>query len=320
MARRRLILLLLLLAAAATTWALLRGRAGSAPITQVVLEHNREVIARRRAALHAGGVYAVDSGWTPLAAPRPGEWLFDHPEEGQTFEEFVAFRPLRRAPGRERVLLQPLTPLRPHAEAALERVRAQCALFFVAETALAAPVALPVDAHRPARGQFDAEALLNHLAAGRPADLLVYAGVCDEDLFVRGLENYVFGLGRLREGLGVYSFHRFWHAGIDERLYLRRSFKLLTHELGHGFGLKHCVYFRCVMNGSNSLPETDGAPLEPCPVCLRKLQHSLGFDVAPRWRALAALYDELGLADDAAFLRGRLAALEASGRAGPWRE
>lgn len=55
--------------------------------------HNREVTARRRAGLHAAGVDAVDSVWTPLGAPRPGEWLFHHPEDGQTFASLAANGP-----------------------------------------------------------------------------------------------------------------------------------------------------------------------------------------------------------------------------------
>ncbi|MCO5165884.1 MAG: archaemetzincin [Planctomycetes bacterium] len=315
---RRPLLLLALLAAAGLALVADGRLRGLPSVDDAVLAHDRETTARRRAALHATGVYGGDPGWTPLTDARESEWLFHHPEEGQTFEEFVAFDPLRRTPGRERFVLQPLTPLRPHAEAALEVVREQCALFFAAEAALAPPLDLPAAARDAARGQADSAWLLDWLAARRPEGALVYAGVADEDLFVRGLDNYVFGLGRFREGLGVYSYHRFHHPGVDERLYLTRAFKLLTHEVGHGFGLKHCVYFRCVMNGSNALPELDASPLEPCPVCLRKLQHSLGFDVRARWAALAAFYERRGLADDAAWLRERLTRLEAAGRAAPW--
>lgn len=316
---RRAALLLVLLAAAAAGAASSWSLRGGPRVPDLVLDHNRETTRAHREALLATGVYGGDPAWVPLQDARPGEWLFDHPEGGQTFEEYVAFDPLRRAPGRERILLQPFTPLRPIAQDALERVRAQCALYFCAETALAPPAELPKDGWRPARQQHDASVLLDRLAARRPEGLLVYAGICDQDLMIPALDNYLFGLGRFREGLGIYSFHRFHYAGVDERLYLARAFKLLTHEIGHGFGLMHCIYYRCVMNGSNSLPETDGAPLEPCPVCLRKLAYSLGFDVKERWSGLATFYDGLGMTSDAAWLRERVAALERSGREQPWR-
>jgi hypothetical protein len=35
-----------------------------------------------------------------------------------------------------------------------------------------------------------------------------------------------------------------------------------------------------------------------CPVCLRKLQYSIGFDVASRYRALAECYRKMGIADE----------------------
>jgi archaemetzincin len=56
------------------------------------------------------------------------------------------------------------------------------------------------------------------------------------------------------------------------------------------FGLKHCIYFNCVLNGSNSLAETDAQTLQLCPICLRKLQHSTGFDPVSRYQQLAHFY------------------------------
>ena len=33
----------------------------------------------------------------PLPAPRPGDWLAEHPEPGQTFDEYVQARPVRKS-------------------------------------------------------------------------------------------------------------------------------------------------------------------------------------------------------------------------------
>jgi archaemetzincin len=314
---RRVALLALLLVAAAGAWGASRLAGGGQGVVEQVVDLNRQNVERRRAELLARGEY-VEDGHTRLGAARPAEWLFEHPEPGQTFEEHVASGPLRRTPGRERIVLQPLEPLRPEARAALEAVRQDCALFFGCETTLADPIPIPPETWREDRKQHDAEGILDALAARKPADALVYAAICDQDLFVRGLERFVFGLGRFSAGLGVYSFQRFHHPGVDPTLYVGRAFKLLTHEIGHGFGLRHCIYFRCVMNGANSLPEADGAPFEPCPVCLRKLQHGLGFDVRARWEALAPFFERQGLPAQAEWLRARAAALPA-GAQGPWR-
>jgi len=49
-----------------------------------------------------------------------------------------------------------------------------------------------------------------------------------------------------------------------------RCLKTACHELCHVFGLTHCPYYECLMNGSNLLEEADRKPFLLCPVCLRK--------------------------------------------------
>ena len=83
---------------------------------------------------------------------------------------------------------------------------------------------------------------------------------------------------------------------------LRRTFTVIAHEAGHMFGIEHCIWFRCTMNGCNHLQEFDGAPLHLCPVDLRKLQWSTGFDVVERYRRLGDIYRQAGLIDEAAWI------------------
>jgi len=45
----------------------------------------------------------------------------------------------------------------------------------------------------------------------------------------------------------------------------------MTHEIGHMFTMKHCVYYNCLMNGSMSLEESKTRFPFYCPVCIRKL-------------------------------------------------
>lgn len=62
--------------------------------------------------------------------------------------------------------------------------------------------------------------------------------------------------------------------------------KVMVHETGHMFGLKHCIYYSCIMNGSNHLEENNNKPMELCPVCVRKLQENIQFNFLERYMAL----------------------------------
>lgn len=95
---------------------------------------------------------------------------------------------------------------------------------------------------------------------------------------------------------------------------LRRSCAVLTHEVGHLFGLKHCVYFECLMNGSNSSKESEIRPIHLCPVCLKKLQSSVGFDPRLRARALIDMFGALGWKEDEAWTRNWLGKVEGDGK------
>lgn len=58
----------------------------------------------------------------------------------------------------------------------------------------------------------------------------------------------------------------------------------LTHEIGHILGLRHCQWLACLMQGSNHLEESDRRPLNVCPICLRKLQSAIGFNIVERYK------------------------------------
>jgi len=65
------------------------------------------------------------------------------------------------------------------------------------------------------------------------------------------------------------------------------------------FGIEHCVCFRCLMNGSSHLAESDARPLHLFPEDLRKLQWSIGFDVVERYRRLRDFHRQAGFEDEA---------------------
>ena len=58
---------------------------------------------------------------------------------------------------------------------------------------------------------------------------------------------------------------------LEADILVYRCIKTACHELGHIFGLTHCSFYECLMNGSNLVEEADKKPFILCPVCLRKI-------------------------------------------------
>jgi archaemetzincin len=72
------------------------------------------------------------------------------------------------------------------------------------------------------------------------------------------------------------------------------------------FGIQHCIYFNCLMNGSNHLEESDRRPLHLCPVDLRKLHYSVGLDIKQRYRNLLEFFKSVHFDDEVQWLEKRL--------------
>ena len=71
-------------------------------------------------------------------------------------------------------------------------------------------------------------------------------------------------------------------------LWLARVCRTASHELGHCFGIDHCVFYACVMQGTASLAEDARQPMYLCPVDEAKLMKATGVDVEDRYCALRA--------------------------------
>merc|ERR1712070_81325 len=74
---------------------------------------------------------------------------------------------------------------------------------------------------------------------------------------------------------------------------LKKAVKVMGHELCHCFGMKHCVSFNCLMQGSNHAEEASKKMHELCPCCLRKMYYSTEVDVLDRYVALKKWIDNL---------------------------
>jgi len=253
----------------------------------------------------------------PIPKPGPGDWLAVHQEQDQTFEQFKASSPNRPAPNRNIIYFQPLGDFAAERSPSLEKLRQFAAAFFAMEVKTLPFV--PIEnfptrsnpfTHNP---QILTTDVLRFLKARIPADAFCVLAITMEDLYPELSWNFVFGQASIRDRVGVYSFARYDPAFYGEArtrgyevLLFRRSCKVLAHETSHMFGLTHCTFFNCLMNGSNHLAESDRRPLHLCPVCLRKLQWSVGFDVLARYTALEQFNRSAGFSDEAEWLKARI--------------
>jgi archaemetzincin len=282
---------------------------------------------RQRMEQKAGGPFEFDPAlFEKKRKPGPHDWLANFSEPGQTFEQFLAGKPTGVTSHRRVIVLQPLGHFERDELAVLESLRQFTSAYFQLPVRIQRPLPLPEHGARQRRmgmlGRIQHhtltimdEVLLPHL----PDDAVCYLGITMADLYPEPSWNFVFGQASFDKRVGVYSLirytNRFWGEPETEHskeMFLRRSFKVLAHETGHMFSIAHCTANECLMNGTNSLDETDRSTIHLCPVCLRKLQWSSKFDVVQRYRQIRRLYADAGFADWSEWLDRRLARLGAA--------
>ncbi len=232
----------------------------------------------------------------PLPPPRPGDWLAEHPEPGQTFAEYLHAQPVRRGDKLHTIYLCFVGDFSDAQQRVLDLTQQYLALFFDCPVKVNRQVPLssiPARARRTHPSWGDLQVLTGYvlhelLEPGRPADALAYLALTASDLWPGRGWNFVFGEANLRQRTGVWSIYRNGDPGEDFTLCLRRTLGTASHELCHVLTMHHCTAFRCLMNGSNHQEERDARPLYLCPVCLRKLCWNLQVVPIPYLERLAA--------------------------------
>lgn len=242
----------------------------------------------------------------PLKQAQRGEWLYLHPEPGQTLSEYQASDPVRGTDRRRVVYLQPWLTRPPDEDRLTERMASLLSAWFQREVRVLPGRPMPARAYDRQSRQFRIGVLVANLAAKRPADALLVLAVTDRDLRL-GSFDHAFGWGSLKHRVAILSTARLGR-GEDAR---RRALGLAVHEATHCLSLLHCTYYRCLMNGAASPQEADRRPLQLCPECLAKLDYSVGIDPARRYPALAEVFEKAGLKTDAARTVAAQAAMKA---------
>ena len=160
-----------------------------------------------------------------------------------------------------------------------------------------------------------AATVLSQLERVLPSD-----GYCVLGLTMHPVEGVVCSAMDKERRTGIFSFHRYIRESLQQQQYpspdsggpglspasrqrqqvmrnvllVRRACRTFIHELLHLFGMQHCIFFKCLMNGCKVKDEIAVAALTLCPVCLRKLHTAMGVltssRVLERYRALHTFY------------------------------
>lgn len=255
----------------------------------------------------------------PIPIPNPNDWLAMHLEPGQTFNDFFKLKPKRPNSFKCRIYLQPFGDFSKGRSPSIERLWAYAAAYFKMDVEVLSPLTLsdyqvttrinPFTRKR----QILTKDVLDLLRKRLPEDGFCILALTMEDLYPQPSWNFCFGQASLVHRVGVFSFARYDPAFFGgerelnyQKILLWRSCKVLTHEAAHMFGLSHCIFFKCVINGSNHLEESDARPMHLCPVCLRKLHFSIQFDVLDRYRQLLLFYKTVRFEKEAQWVSNRL--------------
>lgn len=254
----------------------------------------------------------------PVPPPQAGDWLDEHAEVFQTFDRYQARRTIHPDATRAAIYLVEIGEFTGEASPSVDALVRYVEAFYgmpVRRMPRIGVAQLQVDARsNDGLVQLHARQILEYLREHKPADAFALAAVTMYDLYPDESWNFVFGFANAEDQVGVFSFARFDPQALGqprgpdfERRMLRRSVNTLAHELGHMFGISHCTHFHCVMNGHNHEQEGARLPMHLCPVDLRKLERSIGFDPIERYRRLQAVDRALGFEDEAAWIEARLA-------------
>lgn len=233
-----------------------------------------------------------------LAEPVFGDWLYSRKEKGQTFEQFIKTKHVVPTKEENIIYLQPIGKFNSLQVKQIELVRQYLQIFFQLETKVLKDVSndiIPNNARRigdVGQEQFLAGYILTDvLKKEKPDKGVALMAITEKDLYPKPEWNYVFGLASYRDKIAVSSMYRM-QKEADFNLSLDRLLKICSHEIGHMFGLNHCIEANCVMNGTNSMVETDRHSLRLCSLCQRKLNSGFKYDNVKRLKELEKYFKD----------------------------
>ncbi len=254
----------------------------------------------------------------PLPEPWPGDWLSTNIEPGQTVKQFVDFGFIKPDSVRNCIYLQPLWDIEKKLNLSLLYEFIEC--YFALDVRILHPVTSSKNLFSPRqnpssllRFQINADDIHTHLMNNLPEDAFCVIGITAIDLYSDISDDFVLGTASLGGRVGVISIARYDPHFLGRKrkesyskTLIKRTVKTLAHEIGHTFGFDHCIFYSCNMNGANTLNESDSQPIHLCPVCLKKIKYSSGFNTRKRYMNLREFYYKAELENQALWVKNRI--------------
>ncbi|MDH5681365.1 MAG: archaemetzincin [Spirochaetota bacterium] len=253
--------------------------------------------------------------------PAPGDWLDSHPEEGQTFDDYLEYEINRASKKRHTIYIQPLGLFTASERKIVKTTAKFMSLYFdlpvkVLKTMPLSLIPKKAQRRHPSWGnkQLLTSYILYKLLKPRvPKDAVAYIAFTGTDLYPEPDWNFVYGQAVLKSRVGVWSLYRNGNPDISAESYklaLLRTLKTGTHEMGHMFSIKHCIAWHCNMNGSNHREESDSKPLYLCPECAAKLSYACGSDLLTRYKNLLSFTRRHGFHNASGYYKKAMRALK----------
>ncbi len=127
------------------------------------------------------------------------------------------------------------------------------------------------------RRQYNSTKILEQVIRNEPSSDAYMMILTELDLFVPVL-THIFGEAQLKGNHSIVSicrlYEEFYTSESNPELLFERAMKEILHELGHNFGLIHCIDWDCVMHVSNAVEEIDIKGRYYCSFCLNELKEN----------------------------------------------
>jgi archaemetzincin len=255
---------------------------------------------------------------------QPGDWLESHPEDGETFEQYIQSGPTLPTTERGTIYIQAIGEFSAEQMKIIRLTADYMRAFYGLPVVLRdrRPLGRVPEGmsrirypnNRQIRTSYFIDDLLPKLL---PTDAAALICLTSYDLYPEETWNFVFGQANLVRRVGVWSL---WRLDDDngkratKELFLSRTLKVAMHETGHMFSLRHCTKYECLMSGTNHLDETDRRPLDTCPECTAKIAWAMNYPLAKRYKNLGEFWRRLGNKDEQKSIAERETAVSASNK------